>query len=925
MNMLDMMNKLTALSEAKSADNDFSGAKGASAPDKSKTITHKGGVKTADDKGVKHQGKYGNEYQGDDEDEAKNKAAKPTGEKRGRGRPRKDADAAGNVSTPDWSGFGAKKDVKLKPWDKKKTTTHKMDAGNKNQKKDLKDWIEHLDRALNESEQVSIAPAQANTQVIKQGDKTLGTVTNPQLAQQIKQSIGKGEMTMAGSELGEDKNHMGETEYHGYYKWRVACRKAGATEFVGDKDIDEGHDDSGQAVGEWDGVVGTVYGDAHKANPAQDPYDQDDPAPMEEGAGGYMINGKEVDLNSIQMGGVHGWDYPDLTDAYVESAEFTDGTPLNDDELDELTNDGDLMNQKAHDSLHEGKKAKPDFLDKDKDGNKKEPFKKAAKDAKKPVEEGKDEGKPGKNFAKIAKSAGKEYGSKAAGERVAGAVRNKLAKQGKLEESKMSELDLDLKDPKCTDVEFKKKYKKTKAEMRAAMKDKKPVKEATDTETKDSAGKVKSWKHEGDWKKSEKKDPRGKVTNLSDKARKETEKKTVKEGRSHDLDAARLAGKSHGLKGHAHCGKNYEDMEEARCYHDGYKEGLDECYGQSVMDEGEFSQDYFTANKPSPIRQAAQVPVKQVQTPWSRDPIAALTDRIHDKFTSPKADVQFESWSSDLDNLLSEGMNVTANTGLGDGPDSVTISATDEDAQKLLAIVKSAGLGMFAGDEATHDGESSPMSVQSQDNPEADIEVVGDHDGMLDLMRKMSGQSSAPAQSNAEVEVDEEETPDQREFQVAEEDEESGDSASDQASGDSASDQASGDSLAASADQSGGAQDSGPEEPEAALEGEEAPDGDAKQATEKLEKVHAAWSAAGDGEEEPADAEEEEKEEVDEAFANGADDTFESDIEYMQNVISGGVNGRKRTQSVGNPVTIASTPMRESTDLLKDWVKLSGL
>jgi hypothetical protein len=39
---------------------------------------------------------------------------------------------------------------------------------------------------------------------------------------------------------------------------------------------------------------------------------------------------------------------------------------------------------------------------------------------------GKDIGKPGKAFAKIAKSAGKEYGSKAAGERVAGAVLNKL-------------------------------------------------------------------------------------------------------------------------------------------------------------------------------------------------------------------------------------------------------------------------------------------------------------------------------------------------------------------------------------------------------------------------------------------------------------------------------------------------------------------
>ena len=39
---------------------------------------------------------------------------------------------------------------------------------------------------------------------------------------------------------------------------------------------------------------------------------------------------------------------------------------------------------------------------------------------------GKDIGKPGKNFSKISKSAGKKYGSKAAGERVAGAVLAKM-------------------------------------------------------------------------------------------------------------------------------------------------------------------------------------------------------------------------------------------------------------------------------------------------------------------------------------------------------------------------------------------------------------------------------------------------------------------------------------------------------------------
>jgi hypothetical protein len=39
---------------------------------------------------------------------------------------------------------------------------------------------------------------------------------------------------------------------------------------------------------------------------------------------------------------------------------------------------------------------------------------------------GKDLGKPGKNFAKIEKSAAKEYGSAKAGAKVAGAVLNKL-------------------------------------------------------------------------------------------------------------------------------------------------------------------------------------------------------------------------------------------------------------------------------------------------------------------------------------------------------------------------------------------------------------------------------------------------------------------------------------------------------------------
>ena len=44
-------------------------------------------------------------------------------------------------------------------------------------------------------------------------------------------------------------------------------------------------------------------------------------------------------------------------------------------------------------------------------------------------EKGEDVGKPGKGFAKIAKSAAKKYGSKEAGQKVAGAILKKVVKK----------------------------------------------------------------------------------------------------------------------------------------------------------------------------------------------------------------------------------------------------------------------------------------------------------------------------------------------------------------------------------------------------------------------------------------------------------------------------------------------------------------
>jgi len=98
-------------------------------------------------------------------------------------------------------------------------------------------------------------------------------------------------------------------------------------------------------------------------------------------------------------------------------------------------------------TLAEGKNAKPDFLDMDKDGDKKESMKKAVADKEldeasysaKSARAGKDIGKPGKAFGKIAKDAAERYGSKEKGEKVAGAVLAKLRAKEDVNEDDVEE------------------------------------------------------------------------------------------------------------------------------------------------------------------------------------------------------------------------------------------------------------------------------------------------------------------------------------------------------------------------------------------------------------------------------------------------------------------------------------------------------
>jgi hypothetical protein len=362
------------------------------------------------------------------------------------------------------------------------------------------------------------------------------------------------------------------------------------------------------------------------------------------------------------------------------------------------------------------------------------------------------------------------------------------------------------------------------------------------------------------------------------KAAADKKKQKVKESMNHKLSAARLEGKSHGLRGHAHYGKAYEDLEEMRAYHEGYKEGLDESYGMGMyedsmpatvpgMDSSALSsmptmEDEMDEGIRDNLKKAGMAAAlggmaatggmmaKGAYDYHKKDPISHMSSADVDKLTytnedefgegnaftdalakTPKGgkftvggktytdrtnydakvdEYAFEAWDRELQNLLNEGtevnegLSVSVSKGQENAPDSVTITAQDAEADQLLQLVKHAGLGLF-GDEPSE--PSSAMSVQpSMGEPDevgaggVDVEVVDGSDSMLSLMQKLGGvEASGPdyeeegdeeqlhgnheetheetcnecggmmeADHSCGSKMDEEETPDQLEAEVAE-------------------------------------------------------------------------------------------------------------------------------------------------------------
>lgn len=65
-----------------------------------------------------------------------------------------------------------------------------------------------------------------------------------------------------------------------------------------------------------------------------------------------QLNGRQV--KNAEVDGVEGDDYPDFSNAFFSYAEYEDGTPLSDEELEQLGDEnGEMINQLAQDKFND--------------------------------------------------------------------------------------------------------------------------------------------------------------------------------------------------------------------------------------------------------------------------------------------------------------------------------------------------------------------------------------------------------------------------------------------------------------------------------------------------------------------------------------------------------------------------------------------
>lgn len=695
MDLRDILNSLTTLSEATKE-------------------TGKGRVHKADPGG------YGRKYDTDDEgDEKGEKKEKKPEEKKGRGRPKKDGDTKQYDTDDLGKAFGVGKPPK-KP------------VGKPSKKHTLKDWMEYVETntQLNEAEQVSIVPAQSNTQVIKQGQKTLGTVTNPQLAQQIKQSIGKGEMTLAGDELGEtgQKPHPKELEIDAWVRSQGIQQRADAAQ----KKLASTPKTLGQKLKKDLGepLAKLMRGDIRGGLSEEDQVE-------ESGLQAYLGNkkyGKEG-MDALRKAGRDGAGKEKMANIRAKY-----------DKMDEEANgDGALRMQGQNMDLPMNEKAvskaQQKFMG----------MVHAAQKGKKPAS---------KAVADVAKSMGKKDAKDFAATKHKG-----LPEKVKKTDEAISDASLIGKDVLRP---------KEKLAPHAGMgKGKLQQKLGQAGVVAKNIGRFLKGKPEIPTMENVDADGVNVLTEgaMKDLVTRFIEDLTTSKARGfninnavemHDLSAAKRA-----INNTLEHGDRYKRLA-------GTLKGQLRDYALEEFGFTDYEGSLEEADTRPEVEPVSKLRMAKTDEP-EISPFRAGTPQL--SLENNMKDIQFEGWEKQLNNLLTEGLTVSSSTGQQGAPDSVTISATDHDAHELLSLVRKAGLGVFGGDENTQTPDSMSsalMSVPGQEpdgygtEPEASPDVVGDGDDMLMLIKKMAGVSNQPPAEASEEEEDYED----EESEDSEEDEE---------------------------------------------------------------------------------------------------------------------------------------------------------
>jgi hypothetical protein len=331
-------------------------------------------------------------------------------------------------------------------------------------------------------------------------------------------------------------------------------------------------------------------------------------------------------------------------------------------------------------------------------------------------------------------------------------------------------------------------------------------------------------------------------------------------------------------------------------------------------------------------------------------------------------DKQFESWEQELNSLLNEGITVSHSTGQQGSPDSLSINATEHDASELMSILRNSGMEMFGGSKEQSGGYGAPehggeeefhQGVEIAPSPE----VVGDGDDMLALIKKMSGiGTDAGTPGSVEVDYENEEGSDEDHGEECDDCGHSPCSCDDEGEeelSELTAEHPGGETPLPEGDMDEGNEFSGELAKAKAqhkdhfnVDGKEYPvkEGDMEEGnaftgqlakTEKGgefkmgDKSYKDTSSIEEGAEDCMECgypmESCECEHVEEGYANdaGGDAMGEAELLHLRELLGRGndLHRQKHTQATGNiqKVTMETKLLKDTTELLTDWKKLSGI